>query len=70
MQSTAKQTTTSRQRDIGKEMTQDVSIVGVSIIVILSALIGLWAVTCLVSGISQSGVIGMVKGWFMAVMGG
>lgn len=44
--------------------------IGIGIITILSVLIGTWGVACLIGGLSQYGVTGMIKGWFTAVMGG
>jgi hypothetical protein len=44
--------------------------IGIGIIGIMSALIGTWGVACLISGIAQYGIVGVIKGWFSAVMGG
>lgn len=44
--------------------------VGIGIIALMSALIGTWGVTCLLSGLAQYGVTGMIRGWITAVMGG
>ena len=44
--------------------------VGIGIIALLSAMIGTWGVVCLISGLSQYGVTGMIQGWFSAVFGG
>ncbi|MFH1217596.1 MAG: hypothetical protein V1706_13960 [Pseudomonadota bacterium] len=43
--------------------------VGVGIIALLSALIGIWATACLIGGLSQYGVIGMIQGWIGAIFG-
>lgn len=43
--------------------------VGIGIIAVLSALIGTWAVACLIGGLSQYGIVGLAKGWLAAVMG-
>ncbi len=43
--------------------------VGIGVITVLSALIGTWAVACLIGGISQYGIVGLAKGWLTAVMG-
>lgn len=43
--------------------------VGIGIIATLSALIGIWATACLLSGLAQYGVVGMIKGWLSAVLG-
>ncbi len=43
--------------------------VGIGIITVLSALIGIWGVACFVGGVSQYGIVGLAKGWLTAVMG-
>lgn len=43
--------------------------VGLGVILVLSALIGVWGVACLLSGIAQYGITGMIKGWLSAIMG-
>lgn len=43
--------------------------VGVGLVTIVSAMIGIWGIACLISGLSQFGVIGMIRGWIAAVMG-
>ncbi len=52
-----------------ESVSQSSAQVGVGIIVTLSALIGIWATACLLSGIAQYGVVGMIKGWLGAVLG-
>jgi len=65
MNVTAKTTTTVQTHE------QDsVAQVGIGLIGILSAMIGIWGVACLISGISQYGIVGMIKGWVSAVLGG
>ena len=49
---------------------ETVSQIGIGLIGIMSALIGTWGATCLISGFCQYGVVGMIKGWVSAVMGG
>ncbi|MFH1217593.1 MAG: hypothetical protein V1706_13945 [Pseudomonadota bacterium] len=44
--------------------------VGIGIIALLSAMIGTWGAACLISGLSQYGVTGMIQGWISAVFGG
>ncbi len=44
--------------------------IGVTIILIASAMVGAWGLACLVGGVSRYGVVEMIKGWFSAVMGG
>ncbi len=43
--------------------------VGLGIIAFASLMVGIWGVACLLGGLSQYGVVGMVKGWLSAVMG-
>ena len=66
MNATAKTTTTVQAH----EQEAAVSQIGIGMIGILSALIGTWGLACLVSGICQYGIAGMIKGWVSAVMGG
>ncbi|HIJ78790.1 MAG: hypothetical protein OEY01_06925 [Desulfobulbaceae bacterium] len=35
----------------------------------VSAIIGIWAVSCLISAAYVAGPIGLIKGWFTAVAG-
>ncbi|MBU4263373.1 MAG: hypothetical protein KKC76_16065 [Proteobacteria bacterium] len=65
MKATAKTTATAQPHN-----QEAISQVGIDFIVILSALIGAWGVACLIGGISQYGIVGMITGWFSAVMGG
>ncbi len=58
-------TTTQTQESVASGAAQ----VGVGIIALLSALIGIWATACLIGGLSQYGVIGMIRGWISAVFG-
>ncbi len=37
---------------------------------VLSAVIGIWALSCLVSGICNVGIIDMAKGYITAITGG
>ena len=64
MNATAKTNTTVQAHE-----QEAVSQVGIGMIGILSALIGTWGLACLISGICQFGVVGMIKGWVSAVMG-
>ncbi|MBU4262724.1 MAG: hypothetical protein KKC76_12785 [Proteobacteria bacterium] len=68
MQNSTKQTTKSRQTDREQQIEQEAFLIETSIIFILSALIGAWALTCLLSGISQHGAIEMIKIWMAAFM--
>jgi hypothetical protein len=65
MNATAKTTTTVQAHE-----QESVSQIGIGLIGILSAMIGTWGVACLISGICQYGIVGMIKGWVSAVMGG
>jgi hypothetical protein len=65
MNATAKTTTTVQAHE-----QESVGQVGIGLIGILSAMIGTWGVACLISGICQYGIVGMIKGWVSAVMGG
>jgi len=65
MNATAKTTTTVQAHE-----QETASQIGIGLIGIMSALIGTWGVTCLISGMCQYGVVGMIKGWVSAVMGG
>lgn len=66
---TTTQNTTARAHE-HESAAQSGAQVGVGIIMVLSALIGTWGVACLIGGLSQYGVTGMIKGWLSAVMGG
>ena len=65
MKAIAKTTTTVQAHE-----QESVSQIGIGLIGILSAMIGTWGVACLISGICQYGIAGMIKGWVSAVMGG
>lgn len=43
--------------------------VATGIILILSALIGAWGVSCLIGGVSEYGLTDMLQGWLAAVTG-
>lgn len=70
METTARQTTTTHEGDLGQEVIQEASFVGTAVIFVLSILIGAWGVGCLISGFAQEGIFGALKGWITAVMGG
>ncbi|MEW6290430.1 MAG: hypothetical protein AB1545_11315 [Thermodesulfobacteriota bacterium] len=65
MKAIAKTTTTVQAHE-----QESVSKIGIGLIGLLSAMIGTWGVACLISGICQYGIAGMIKGWVSAVMGG
>jgi hypothetical protein len=52
------------------KMTRDASEVGMGVILVLAALIGIWGIASLVGGIVNSGGIGdLLSGYFSAVTG-
>jgi len=51
------------------DVTHDISKVIFSIVVASSVLIGLWAAACLVGGILEHGVGGMISGYISAITG-
>lgn len=57
------------QVQVQESISQSSAQVGIGIIAIVSAMIGMWGIACLIGGLSQYGVTGMVKGWLSAVMG-
>ncbi|OKY76413.1 MAG: hypothetical protein BM485_04030 [Desulfobulbaceae bacterium DB1] len=67
MKSTTKTETTATRTQ--ESVSNSAAQVGVGIIGLLSALIGIWATACLIGGLSQYGVIGMIRGWMAAVFG-
>ena len=52
------------------KLTRDASEVGMGIIMVLAALIGIWGIACLVGGIVNSGgVAELMNGYFSSVSG-
>lgn len=51
------------------KMGRDASEVGIGIITILAALIGIWGIACLFGGIAQSGFGELINGYISAVTG-
>lgn len=51
------------------KLAHDASQVGVGVIAVLAALIGIWGVACLIGGIANEGVLEMINGYFSAVSG-
>ena len=52
------------------KMTRDASEVGMGVIMVLAALIGIWGVACLIGGMVNSGGVGeLLSGYFSAVTG-
>lgn len=53
------------------KMGRDAAEVGVGVIMVLAALIGIWGIACLFGGIAQSGgVAELINGYLSAVTGG
>jgi hypothetical protein len=48
---------------------ESVDQIGIGLIGIISAMIGTWGVACLVSGLCQYGIAGMIRGWISAITG-
>ena len=52
------------------DMGDDMSLAGITVVIALASLIGLWGLTCLASGLMKSGgVIGLGASWISAVFG-
>ncbi|MHB8809011.1 MAG: hypothetical protein ACYC9M_03230 [Desulfobulbaceae bacterium] len=52
------------------KMTRDASEVGMGVIMVLAALIGIWGIACLIGGIANSGGVGeLMNGYLAAVTG-
>ncbi|MCB2183546.1 MAG: hypothetical protein KQH63_16045 [Desulfobulbaceae bacterium] len=66
MTTTTQKTTVAHEKE---SISQSGAQVGIGIIAILSAMIGMWGLACLAGGLSQYGIVGLVKGWISAVMG-
>ncbi len=48
----------------------DMSLAGITVVIALASLIGLWGLTCLASGLIKSGgIIGLGASWISAVFG-
>jgi hypothetical protein len=50
-------------------VTEGASQFGIGIILTLAALVGVWGVTCLVSGLAHNGVMEMGRGFITAITG-
>lgn len=56
----------SRRADTGDDM----SLAGITVVIALASLIGVWGITCLASGLVKSGgIIGLGVAWVSAVFG-
>ncbi len=62
-------TNTMTRTEAKDDVVHEMSIFGMSVIVALAALIGLWGVACLISGLATNGAGGMLKGLMTAIMG-
>ena len=51
------------------KMGRDATEVGIKVIAVLAALIGIWGIACLVGGVAQSGIGEMINGYITAVTG-
>ena len=51
------------------DVVHEMSIFGMSVIIAMAALIGLWGVACLIGGFVSNGVGGMLKGYLTALTG-
>jgi len=51
------------------KLTHDASEVGIGIVTILAALIGIWGVACLIGGVANTGLVDLVNGFISAVTG-
>lgn len=53
-----------------EKVTRDASEVGMGVIMVLAALIGIWGIACLIGGIANcGGITELVSGWISAVTG-
>ena len=51
------------------KMGHDVAEVGMGVIMVLAALIGIWGIACLMGGLAQTGIGELVSGYITAVTG-
>jgi len=58
-------TRTEAKTDVGNEASK----FGVSVVIGMSALMGIWGVACLIGGLASNGVGGMLRGYITAVTG-
>ena len=50
-------------------LTRDASEVGMGVITLFAALIGIWGLACLIGGVANEGLVELVNGYFGAVSG-
>lgn len=51
------------------DVTEEVMSFSLKVGAVLSALVGIWGVTCLLAGLINAGPLGMLKGYLSAVTG-
>ncbi len=51
------------------KLANDASQVGIGVIAVLAALIGIWGIACLIGGIANEGILEMFNGYINAVTG-
>lgn len=52
------------------DMGDDMNLAGITVVIILASLIGLWGLSCLASGLLKGGgILGLGAGWISAVFG-
>ena len=50
-------------------LTRDASEVGMGVITLFAALIGIWGIACLIGGVANEGLVELVNGYISAVSG-
>lgn len=50
-------------------LTHDAAEVGMGVVTLLAALIGIWGIACLIGGVANEGLIELVNGYISAVSG-
>ena len=50
-------------------LTRDASEVGMGVITLFAALIGIWGIACLIGGVANEGLVELINGYFGAVSG-
>lgn len=51
------------------KLTRDASEVGIGVITVLAALIGIWGIACLIGAVAHEGLFEMIQGYISAVTG-
>ncbi len=60
---------TAINENITLDVTEEIMGFGLKIGGVLSALIGIWGLTCLIAGLVNFGPVEMIKGYFTAITG-